>query len=149
MLRATAMARAGQWPAERATGAVTLDFASRHRRRLRLAADDGAAFLLDLAKPVALRDGDGLHLEDDSWIAVRAAPEAVVDITCADRRELMRVAWHLGNRHLPTQILDGALRIRDDHVIVDMVCGLGAEIRKHTAAFDPEGGAYGTGHVHG
>ena len=149
MRRATAMARAGQWPAERAAGAVTLDFDSRHRRRLRLAADDGAAFLLDLAKPVALRDGDGLRLEDDTWIAVRAAPEAVVDITCAERRELLRVAWHLGNRHLPTQILDGALRIRDDHVIVDMVRGLGAEIRKHTVAFDPEGGAYDPEHDHG
>ena len=71
-----------------------------------------------------------------------------------EAKALVRVAWHLGNRHLPTQIDHDRLLIRDDHVIVDMLKGLGAEVRKVRVPFDPEGGAYGqhnhdTGHRHG
>ncbi|MDP6350684.1 MAG: urease accessory protein UreE [Alphaproteobacteria bacterium] len=147
MRRATKVIAAGDWPRAEARRTVTLDFDSRHRRRLRLTADDGEAVLLDLPEAAVLREGDGLEIEGSGWIEVRAAPESLLDITCADPRALVRVAWHLGNRHLPTQILEGRLRIRDDHVMAAMLTGLGARVESVTAPFDPESGAYQ--HEHG
>ncbi|MGP1396223.1 MAG: urease accessory protein UreE [Inquilinaceae bacterium] len=145
---ARVVAPAGSFSPGAATVTATLDFDQRHRRRLRLTADDGADVLLDLATAAALRDGDGLVLGDGGMIRVKAAPEPVADIVCATPEALVRVAWHLGNRHLPTQVLGDRLRIRDDHVIVAMAEGLGAQVIRHRAPFDPEGGAYGHGHGH-
>ena len=82
-------------------------------------------------------------------VEVKAAPERLAEIACADTAALVRVAWHLGNRHLPTQLVGDRLRIREDHVIVAMVKGLGAEVTLINAPFNPEGGAYGHGAVHG
>lgn len=146
--RALRHAVAGHWPATDAVATVTLGHDDRHRRRIALVTDDGRPFLLDLEQAIALRAGDGLCLADGTgWIRVEAAVEPLIEITGAD---LVRVAWHLGNRHLPVQLVPGALRIRDDHVIADMVRGLGAQVRTVLAAFDPEGGAYaGGGHAHG
>jgi urease accessory protein len=107
-------------------------------------------FLLDLQEAVALRGGDALVLEDGRLIEVIGAPEPLVEIRGTDPQHLVRIAWHLGNRHLPTQIVGKGLRIRRDHVIEDMVRGLGARVIPIEAPFDPEGGAYaGGGHVHG
>jgi urease accessory protein len=142
MLRAGHIAPAGSWPAASARATVTLAFDDRHRRRIRLVADDGLEFLLDLSEATILRAGDGLRLDDGTWVAVHAADEDVCDISCADPVQLARVAWHLGNRHLPVQIIDGGLRIRDDHVIVDMLKGLGATVTRRRAPFDAEPGAY-------
>jgi urease accessory protein len=109
----------------------------------------GLEFLLDLENAVALRGGDALVLDDGRLIEVVAAPELLVEIRCRDPEHLVRVAWHLGNRHLPTQITARGLRIRRDHVIEAMVKGLGARIVEIEAPFDPEGGAYaGGGHEH-
>ena len=107
----------------------------------------GLEFLLDLENAVALRGGDALVLEDGRLIEVVAAAEPLVEIRGADPLHLVRVAWHLGNRHLPTQIMPKGLRIRRDHVIEAMVKGLGARIIEIEAPFDPEGGAY-AGHAH-
>jgi urease accessory protein len=145
MRRAIEHFAAGAWPQERAADSLTLSFDDRHRRRIRLASDAGQPLLLDLPKAVAMADGDGLLCDDGRWIAVRAAPEELVEISCANARSLARIAWHLGNRHLPTQLLGAFLRIRPDHVIEDMVRGLGAEIRHLVAPFQPEGGAYESG----
>ena len=139
ILRAEA---AGRWPAAAARDSVTLAWDDRYRRRLRLTSDGGEALLLDLDRARALHGGDGLALEDGGWVAVVAAPEAVVDVACADARALARFAWHLGNRHVPTQLLEGGLRFRDDAVIVDMLRGLGASVARLDAPFDPEPGAY-------
>src|SRR4051812_4925566 len=110
----------------------------------------GLAFLLDLESVVALRGGDALVLEDGRLIEVAAAPEPLAEIRCNDPQHLVRVAWHLGNRHLPTQIMAKALRIRRDHVIEAMVKGLGARVIEIEAPFDPEGGAYAdAGHAYG
>src|SRR5215469_18563049 len=117
---------AGHWPKEKAAGTLTLDFDSRHRRRIRLTADDGEEFLLNLPNAVAMADGDGLQLEDGRWLKVLAAPELIVEVRHKDPHQLMRMAWHLGNRHLPTEIREGALRIRPDHVIEEMLQGFGA-----------------------
>ena len=102
----------------------------------------GLEFLLDLENAVALRGGDALVLEDGRLVEVVAAPEPLIEIRCNDPQHLVRVAWHLGNRHLPTQIMPKGLRIRRDHVIEAMVKGLGARVIEIEAPFDPEGGAY-------
>jgi urease accessory protein len=149
MRRAVAIHRSGEWPEAETKASATLAYLDRYRRRFRLKDDSGEFFLLDLKEAVQLRDGDGLELEGGGFIRVRAAAEEVVDIECAGAAELARVAWHLGNRHLPVQIVDGRLRIRDDHVIVAMVEGLGARANRLRAPFDPEGGAYGDSHGHG
>lgn len=141
--RATGVVRAGQWPEAEARDAVTLDFDDRFRRRRLYTGQDGLAFLLDLPEATVLRDGDGLALATGGYVRVRAATEPLVEITAGTREHLARIAWHLGNRHLPTQIEGDRLLIRDDHVIVHMLEGLGATLRRVEAPFDPEGGAYG------
>ncbi len=127
---------------------VALDYDDRFRRRIVLTGETGLRFLLELPEPRLLRDGDGLRLDNGGTVAVTAAPERLAEIICSDDHHLVRVAWHLGNRHLPTQILDGRLRVREDHVIIDMVEKLGATVRLIDAPFEPEGGAYGHGQVH-
>jgi len=143
---------AGSWDGP-AADTVVLDYDDRFRRRIVLEGQGGTRLLLDLGEPRLLHDGDGLKLDDGRTVVVAAASEKLAEITCADTGELVRVAWHLGNRHLPTQLLAGKLRIRKDHVIIDMVKRLGARVELIDAPFEPEGGAYGhgkvTGHDHG
>ena len=110
--------------------------------------DQGDEILLDLPTAIAMGDRDGVQLDDGTWFIVRAAAEDVVDVAHPDPGQLVRLAWHLGNRHVPTEIRSQALRIRPDHVIEDMLRGFGATIVKLQAAFQPEGGAY-SGHGHG
>ena len=128
---------------------MTLAYDDRHRRRCRLVTDGGLAFLLELPEARVLRDQDRLVLDDERLVLVHAAAEAVLEVRAADPAELARIAWHLGNRHTPTQILDGRLRIRADHVLEHLlVAHLGAAVVHATAPFDPEGGAYAHGHDH-
>jgi urease accessory protein len=134
---------AGHWPEEKAVGILTLDFDARHRRRIRLTTDHGEDVLLDLPKAVAMANGDGLQLDDGSWLRIQAAAEPIVEVRHKDHHQLMRLAWHLGNRHLPTEIRDDALRIRPDHVIEDMLQRFGADLIRVEVPFQPEGGAYG------
>jgi urease accessory protein len=141
--RATKVLRAGTWPEAQARDSVLVDFDDRFRRRRLYTGEGGLAFLLDLPEATVLRDGDGLALATGGYVRVRAAPEPLVEITAENHEHVARIAWHLGNRHLPTQIDGGRLLIRDDHVIVRMLEGLGAVVRKVNAPFDPEGGAYG------
>ncbi len=150
MLHAHSVRPAGSWSEEPAD-AVVLDYDERHRRRVAMTGVRGLAFLLDLPEAVMLRGGDGLALDDGRIVEVVAAPEALAEIRAADAAALARVAWHLGNRHLPTELLRKSLRIRHDHVIEDMARRLGAEVMAIEAPFNPEGGAYVTaapGHDH-
>lgn len=131
---------------------ITLDETARHRRRMKMVSDTGIEFLLDLAEARLLRHGDGLVLDDGRVIEVRAAPEALYEVRGRDSRHLLALAWQIGNRHLAAQILADRILIRHDHVIRDMLEGLGATVTETNAPFDPEGGAYGdahTGHEHG
>jgi urease accessory protein len=142
MIRATKLLRAGDWPSWTAAQKVTLDFDHRYRRRLRFATAEGAEVLLDLPDAVHIRHGDALVLDDGSFVAVEAAPEALLEIRAADADALARIAWHLGNRHLAVQFFAGALRIHADHVIAGMVIHLGGTAHAISAPFDPEPGAY-------
>jgi urease accessory protein len=141
MIRATKVLGQHHWK-EAAADTVVLDFDDRHRRRMAMTGTRGLEFLLDLENAVALRGGDALVLEDGRLIEVVAAPEPLLEIKGSDPHHLIRVAWHLGNRHLPTQLMPKGLRIRRDHVIETMVKGLGARVIEIEAPFDPEGGAY-------
>ena len=142
MRRAITHARHGDWPASKAIDSVTLDFDARHRRRYRFQTDGGTEVLLDLRSAVSIADGDGLQLEDNYWLYVQAGDEALTEITASNSGHLARVAWHLGNRHLPAAISADRILIRPDHVIESMVIGLHAKIRPVTEPFQPEHGAY-------
>jgi len=146
MIRATQVLGQYRW-ADAPADTVVLDFDDRHRRRMAMTGTRGLEFLLDLENAVALRGGDALVLEDGRLVEVVAAPEPLLEIRGADPAHLVRIAWHLGNRHLPTQIAGRGLRIRRDHVIEDMVKGLGARVIEIEAPFDPEGGAYAAAHA--
>lgn len=147
MNQATAFLPAGTWPGEPA-GHVLIDFDRRHRRRITLTTEAGEEILLDLPQAVRLRDGDGLQLDDGRIIRVTAKAEPLLEIHAHGPAELVRIAWHLGNRHLPVQLLGDRIRIRADHVIADMVHGLGGHAHAVEAPFDPEGGAYAPGGHH-
>ena len=141
--RATGVLPAGQWHSETAVGSVTLAYDERHRRRLRMTDDAGESFLLDLPDTVVLAEGDGLVLTDSKVIQVRAAIEAVADVSAPEPADRLRLAWHMGNRHAPIEVLsDGTFRIRDDHVLIDMLTRLGASVIRRIAPFAPERGAY-------
>ncbi len=142
MRRIRSVSAPGCWPAAQARDRVTLPWDDRYRRRLRLVTDGGEPLLLDLEHAQVLGGGAGLALEGGGWVAVAAAPELVAEVRCRNAGDLARFAWHLGNRHVPAQILDGALRFRDDAVIIDMIAGLGGAVTRLTAPFDPEPGAY-------
>ncbi|WP_298398033.1 urease accessory protein UreE [Sphingobium sp.] len=138
----------GHWSSP-AADHITLDHDARHRRRWYYTADHGTAFLLDLARATVLNHGDALQLSDGRLVEVLAAPEALVEVTADSPATMIRLAWHIGNRHLPAELHPHAIRLRDDHVINAMLEGLGATVTKIEAPFTPEGGAYsGGGHHH-
>jgi len=137
----------GTWSGE-AVDRVCLPYDDRFRRRLLVTCDSGRQVLIHLPDARVLRDGDAL-VTQAGLIAVAAAPERLAEVSCSNADQMVRIAWHLGNRHLPTQIRGTRLRIREDHVIIEMVKRLGAGVTLLEAPFDPEGGAYGHGAVHG
>lgn len=161
MIRANFISTKGAWQAK-AADTVVLDYEERHRRRVTMTGVRGTEFLLDLPDAVHIRGGDALVLEDGRLIEVVAAPEALAEIRTPDPRLMVRLAYHLGNRHAPAEILAKAIRIRRDHVLEDMVKSLGAKVMHIEAPFEPDGGAYeapeapaaakhthGHGHHHG
>jgi urease accessory protein len=146
MIRATQVLKAGSWQAAPADH-VTLSYDERHRRRLRYLAAAGTEFLPDLPRTTVLRGGDGLQLEDGRIILVTAAAEPLLEIRASDAQQLARLAWHIGNRHLPAQMTSGRILIREDSVIEDMLKGLGAAVRHVDEPFTPEPGAYDSSHA--
>jgi urease accessory protein len=148
MRRASEIRTVGSWNVASAIDRVVLDAAERHRRRIVLTGERGTEFLLDLPHAAALRDGDGLVLEDGAIVRVAGKPEPLVEVGAASAHALARLAWHIGNRHTDLQVVGDTLRIRRDHVLEDMLRGLGARLTPIEAPFDPEPGAYGHGHSH-
>ncbi len=151
MLRATAVVRKAAVKPDRVADTVVLDHEGRHRRRVALKGEGGLDFLLDLDKAVALADGDAVRLEDGRLVQVRAAPQALLEIRAENPLRLMRVAWHIGNRHTPAEIGADAIWIEDDHVLAEMVRGQGCTATPVRRPFRPERGAYehDCGHDHG
>ena len=125
---------------------ITLDETDRHRRRFLLTSDSGIKFLLELPSATLLMQDDVLRLNDGRGIRVQAMPEALYEIRGTDRMHLLTLTWHVGNRHLATQILPDHVRIRSDSVIRTMLEQLGAQVTPIQAGFNPEGGAYGDAH---
>jgi urease accessory protein len=148
MIRATAIVRRPAVKAERVADTLVLDHEARQRRRVALKGEGGLEFLLDLERANVIEDGDAVKLEDGRLVAVKAAPEKLIAITTDNPLRLIKVAWHLGNRHVATEITNEALYIADDHVLAEMVRGLGATAVPVERPFRPERGAY-AGHEHG
>jgi urease accessory protein len=150
MHRVTSIKHASEWNASEASDRVVLDAGDRTRRRIVLTAEKGTRFLLDFAKPIALRDGDGLLLDDGSIVLVAGALERLIEVSAHSALETVRLAWHLGNRHTDVEIIGDKIRIRRDHVLEEMLAGLGAHLRALDAPFDPEAAApHEHGHDHG
>ena len=152
MKRATKIIAAAHWNSSTAIDRVVLDADERRRRRIALTGEQGTAFLLDLPHATVLRDGDGLVLENGAIVRVAGRLESLVEVAAGSACELARLAWHLGNRHADVQVVGDRLRIRRDHVLEEMLRGLGARLAPVEAPFEPESGAYGRGnhsHDHG
>jgi urease accessory protein len=149
MQRATSMCRADAVDKSLSVDRVVLDADERQRRRIVLTGEKGTRFLLDLPRATWLRDGDGLLLDDGHIVCVVARPEVLIEISACDAAALARIAWHLGNRHTQVEINGERLRIRRDHVLEEMLLGLGARLAVVEAPFEPERGAYAHAHAFG
>jgi len=155
MHRAIRVIRKAELGSQVTVDSITLDRASRFRRRVAMTTDGGVPFLLDLPEATYLADGDALLLDNGTLVAVAAAAEPLLEIHADNSHELARIAWHIGNRHTPAEITPSAIYIQPDHVMEAMVIGLGAHVHHVVRPFEPEGGAYGgkgplhNGHHHG
>jgi urease accessory protein len=147
MIRATSIIRRNAVDHDRIVDIITLDHGDRHRRRIVLNADGGTAFLLDLDKADVLEDGDAIRLDSGWLVEVKAAPEKLIEVATGDPLDLLTLAWHIGNRHVPAEITRSAIYIAYDHVLLDMIQGLGAKTEIVERAFCPVRGAYH--HEHG
>ncbi|MEM7743217.1 MAG: urease accessory protein UreE [Pseudomonadota bacterium] len=127
------------------TETVTLDYEARYFRRRLVITDTGREVLIDAAEARSYADGAHVVAADGTDIVIHAAAEPVAEV----RGDLARLAWHIGNRHTPCEVRADCLLIRRDHVLEDMLRGLGADVRHAEGPFQPEGGAYGHGRTHG
>jgi len=127
---------------------VVLNYDDRFRRRIVLTCEGGLEFLLDLEQTTQLQDGDHLAFEDGGFVLVKAAAEPLMKVSASSTHHLLRLTWHVGNRHLPCEVHDDHLRLRYDHVIEHMLEHLDAKIERIEEPFNPEGGAYGHGRTH-
>lgn len=155
MHRVSSISPAGQWNMATAIDRVVLDADDRQRRRIVLTGEQGTRVLLDFDRPATLHDGDGLVLDDGTIVLVSGMPEPLAEVAASSPRDFVRVAWHLGNRHTDVQIIGGRIRIRRDHVLEEMLRGLGATVTSIEAPFDPQATVphthdhdHGHGHSH-
>ena len=148
MQRATSIVRKPAVKADKVIDQVSLDHEGRHRRRITLTGEKGTSFLLDLEKTATLNDGDAVKLEDGSLILVKAAPQTLIEIKADNPMRLLKTAWHIGNRHTPAEITADAIYIEEDHVLAEMIRGLGCAMATVSRPFQPERGAYHD-HAHG
>ncbi|MEN9896198.1 MAG: hypothetical protein RIR97_2050 [Pseudomonadota bacterium] len=149
MRRAIAILMKHNRQQEVAADHVTLPHDERHLRRKLLHLASGEMVMLDLKDTVMLKDGDLLVLDEGSFVEVRAAQEELYEIHAHSLQQMMELCWHLGNRHLPADVTESRIFIRRDHVIKDMLTGLGADVRDVVGPFQPVRGAYHSGHHHG
>lgn len=140
-------------PAERGgrvvVDTVILDYAQRSAQNITVTGVKGGQFDIALAEPARLRTDDVLQLDDGTIVEVVAAPEPLLEARAADLAHLARLAWHLGDRHVPAQLFANRIRVRAEPAVEDLLKALGAKLARIEAPFDPEGGAYETAHAHG
>ena len=150
MQTATSITRKAAVKVERIIDSVSLDHEGRHRRRIVLKGEKGLEFLLDLDKATVLNDGDAVKFEDGSLVLIKAAPQTLLEVRAENSLRLLKTAWHIGNRHTPCEITAEALYLEDDHVLAEMIRGLGCSTSIVSRPFQPERGAYyDHGHSHG
>jgi urease accessory protein len=135
-------------PSEPPSDSLTLPFDLRQKSRFLTKLDSGKEIALVLPRGRVLRGGDRVRRQDGVVFEIRAAAEPCSTVRAGNATQLLRVAYHLGNRHMPLQVGEGFVRYLRDHVLDEMVRGLGAEVVHEEAPFEPEGGAYGGGHGH-
>jgi urease accessory protein len=135
-------------PGEQHDDRLILPFERRQKSRLRVKLESGEEGGLFLERGTILRGGDRLRASDGRIVQVVAADETTMQVTADTPTRLMRAAYHLGNRHVPLQIGEGWLRLEQDHVLKEMLVGLGVCVENESAPFEPEAGAYGGGHRH-
>jgi len=128
---------------------LTLPFEMRQKSRFKTALDDGQVVGVILPRGRLLRGGDCLKTSDGKIVEILAAAETVSTIYSDQPLELMRASYHLGNRHVSLQVTEKWIRYLHDHVLDEMVAGLGLTVTVEKASFEPEAGAYGGGHKHG
>lgn len=148
MIRATSLVRKLAVKADKVVDSITLDHEGRHRRRIAMVGAGGTQFLLDLETAVAAKSGDAYKLEDGRLVEIVAAAEPLLEIKAESASRLAKLAWHIGNRHTPAEITGEAIYIGEDHVLAEMVRGLGGSATRVMRPFEPERGAY-EGHGHG
>jgi len=126
-----------------------LPFDVRCKSRLLVTLESGEKAALAVERGRLLRSGDRVRLDADREIEIVAADEALLEATSEDPLTIAKAAYHLGNRHVAVQVMPNRLRFLDDHVLAQMVAGLGLRVTRIVAPFEPEGGAYGHHHAHG
>lgn len=135
-------------PQAHADAELTLPFELRQKSRLCTALANGEEVGLFLERGTVLRGGDYLEGNDGRVVRVVAAPEDLMEVVSGDARALARAAYHLGNRHTPVEVGEGWLRFSADHVLSEMLIGMGFAVATLSAPFEPEAGAYAAGHHH-
>lgn len=151
MERARSVLRPGERGNRPVSDTVILDYAQRSAQKITVTGVKGGSFAIDLAEPARLRTDDALVLDDGSLVEVVAAPEPLIEARAADLAQLARLAWHLGDRHVPAQLFANRIRVRHEPAIEALLTSLGAKVTRIEAPFEPEGGAYESthGHTHG
>ena len=142
------LSRAAAGDASRVHARLRLPFDLRQKSRLRATLDSGEEIALSLARGEVLRGGDRLVARGGEVIEVVAETESVMHVDCGSHEQLARIAYHLGNRHVPIQVGDGWIRFAADRVLEKMVTGLGGRVTTHEMPFEPEPGAYAPHHRH-
>jgi urease accessory protein len=142
MPRASSVIAAGHRHDRPVVDTVILDYAQRNAQKATVTGINGSTVEIDLHQPVRLRTDDLLLLEDGNLVEVVAAPESLIEARASDLAGLSRLAWHLGDRHVPVQVLPNRIRARRDDAIESLLASLGAKVTVLEAPFEPEGGAY-------
>ena len=124
---------------------ITLTYEERFIRRKKLTTDNGTNFLVNLSETISVDENNFFELDNGNLIKVLSKKENLIEVT---GENIKQIIWHLGNRHLPTQIEETRVLIQDDAVILDMILKLKGNVRKVFEKFNPEGGAYGLGRTH-
>jgi urease accessory protein len=150
MPRATAVIRKAAVKPDRVVDTISLDHEGRQGRRASLKADGGLDFLLDLDKATVLHDGDAVKLEDGRLVQVKAAPQRLFEVRAESPLRLMRLAWQIGNRHMPAEIAADAIYVAEDHALAELVRGQGGTATAVLRPFRPESAAHAhdCGHDH-